>query len=333
MSRAANRSKILAATLIALLNQSAEAKDWPRLTGDMNNDACKEAYLLATDFFYSRTMSPYAPIKLSDGVKSKLSLYTTETDISGGGGLTNDPVVFAKIKGDDNAPNLYGVNPEVFYWQVESQSSKRLAVTERSFGDHGDLYSVYVLDEAVTSENFLKGVDTGAPDKVFKPLLAEELNPAQMLSDTQGKTWMIDKGVETLPSWSVYTSGEDGWKVRCTISFMPDAKRDVPMMPNAVRKFVSLLDEALGPDLPNETLHPNGAVRSDVELAWANAALRPWAFDEMPYNTRDTVDAGLRHWARGSHKYAALYRSIQQQYPKAERALVGYYRTTFNLSP
>jgi hypothetical protein len=310
MSRAANRSKILTAALIALLSQAAQAKDWPRLTGDMNNDECKEAYQLATAFFYSYAESPYAPIKRPENLSSKLSLYTTKTDISGGDALTNDPAVFARMKVDDNAPNLYGENPEILYWQIESQSGKRLVITERFFGDHGDLYSVYVLDETVTSENFLKGVETGAPDAVFKPMLAEELNPAQILTNTRGKTWMIDKGDETLPSWSVYTNGEDGWKARCAISFMPHATRGASPMPHAVRKFASLLDEALGP-----------------------ASLRPWAFNEMPYNTRDMVDAGLQQWARGSHKYTALYRSIQQQYPKAEHALVGYYRTGFNLSP
>jgi len=322
MSRAANRSKILAATLIALLSQSAEAKDWPQLTGDMNNDACKEAYLLATDFFYSRTMSPYAPIELPDNFRDKLSLHTTKTGISDGDALKNDPAVFERTEAENN---------RILYWQITPESGKRIAVLDDP-GSYGDMYSVYVLDQTTTKEALLNDIASDSAKRVFTPVLEDEYQPATVLTDTAGRNWFIGRWARALPSWEIYADDGNGWNMKCTIAFMPEKRQPSNILPMPVQRLAAMLDDALGPDGPiaNST---SEAIRWDVDLGWANAAMRPWAFNEVPYNTRDMVDAGLQQWADGSHKYAALYRSIQQQYPKAQRSLAHYYRTTFNLSP
>lgn len=95
------------------------------------------------------------------------------------------------------------------------------------------------------------------------------------------------------------------------------------------------VERYVGQLLPSPKLHPKQALRAEIELAmtpfavdrwpnrnplfqidvdqaWANAALRPWAMGS-PYNSRTEVDAGLSDWAQTGKSYRVAYDRIQAQ--------------------
>jgi hypothetical protein len=156
-----------------------------------------------------------------------------------------------------------------------------------------------------------------------------------VLSDVRSRAvWLIDLGHPYLflPEWRVFTLENGTARSPCAVMFRPEMKTPLALMPEPVRALASSLDEALGPGENDGTLQPTARIRTSVAQAWANASLRPWSLTDPPYNTRRQVEAGLTQWARNSSRRTALHRTIQGDYPKAQRALTTYYKQRFGLS-
>jgi hypothetical protein len=135
-----------------------------------------------------------------------------------------------------------------------------------------------------------------------------------------------------MPDWQVHLVTERGLEVRCRISFGYDEAR-LGGLPMEVRRFARLADEALGPESEYGTLRATTRIRLMAAKDWANAALRPWAVTDEPYNSRAEVDRGLAAWARPNQQRAALRRRMIQTYGSAQRALAFYYASRFKVDP
>jgi hypothetical protein len=331
MSRIRHFSRTV--TIIAALVAGAiKAEAWPRSTGETSDPQCVQAYRLATAAFQSTNASLFWPIDPPEELGSTISLDRSDKDISGGDGVDNETEVFSNI----SAPDPNG-RPLTIFWQDRPRYGKRIAVVDQPFNSEGDWYSIYVIGAEVSSKDLAKDVQTvDEASRKYKPILADRWNPPLVLTDDKsGASWFIDVGepYEALADWQVYTVNGGVARSACRISFRPNVKSTVSLMPEPVQRFAALLDSVLGSGRNEGTLQPTARNRIVVALGWANASLRPWALTDGPYNTRQEVDEGLKQWAFESAKRKAVYDDIRRQYAGARDALAQYYEHRFKLQP
>jgi len=317
--------KWLAAVLAITFCHPSVAHAWPRLTGS-NSHECRQTFELAKAAFQSDEPVLYVPPTMPESFGSTISVKPAMRDISGGDAVVADDSVFQKIF---HPVDSFGGS---IYWQITPQFGRRLAVVDQPFNWAGDWYALYSLDQSATPDELFAEQRREDGELHFKPIIHQSWIPPLILTDkVSGNSWAVVQG----GSWIVYTTDGDGTQSRCTIGFQPKLGRAVYALPPAVQRFAAMLDEALGPGGRGEgTLRPTARIRNRVNLLWGNVALRPWALNESPYNTREEVDEGLRMWTYQDPQYpkrSALYTRITRQYPRAESALAGYYRTTFRL--
>jgi hypothetical protein len=324
-----SRSVIIITTLVA---GAIKADAWPRLAGETSDPHCVQAYRLATAAFRSTDASLFGPFEPPDGLGSTISLDRTEKDISAGGGVDNDTNVFSNI----SAPVPTGGALTIF-WQDRPRNGKRIAVVDRPFNWQGDWYSIYLIGAEASSKDLAKDLETAdEASRKYKPILADRWNPPLVLTDDEsGASWFIDVGepYPALADWQVYTVDAGVARSPCRISFRPNVKSTVSLMPEPVQQFAASLDSVLGSGRDEGDLHPTARIRFNVALAWANAGVRPWALTDGPYNTREEVDEGLKQWAFESTKRKAVYDDIRRQYAGARDALTEYYESRFKLQP
>ncbi|HEX3944101.1 MAG TPA: hypothetical protein VHW69_08440 [Rhizomicrobium sp.] len=276
--------------------------------------------------FRSHAAELYALTGIPPLVGSKLVLGPKEIDISGGDELRADTDVFAKLPINGASP------PRHLYWQKTATNGVHWAVAERAMGWHGDMYSLFAVPHGRNPDAlFAKYFGTETADGL-KPLIDDNWRPPLMIQDTSGAVWAIDVGEPFIPlgSWDVYVADSGRARQACTIAFRPDVRDITTLLPAPVRRLASLLDQTIGPGTNEGTLHPTAQLRIDVAHTWANVALRPWAVSHQPYNTRHDVDVALKTWAGRAPGFAAVYHSIEAQYPAAQRALGVYYRMHFH---
>lgn len=316
----------LAMTGACIFLMTGTAFAWPIMSGDTRRSECVEALAMASAQFKSDTFSMRAPLPIAAAAMSRLVLSVSEEHIEAGDAQSADPNVFGKMTYPGNPNTLRNV-----YWQISPQRGKRLIVAESQVGWRGDWYSYYLADPSLPVETYL--VDPEQLRRLgLKPVIGEVWRPLQLLQNSaSGQIWAIDQNEQR--NWDVYILDEAGMSARCHVAFMPDVPPAVRLLPKPTQRFASLLAEALGPGRNEGTLQPTARIAYDVEQAWANAAMRPWALKREPYNSRAEVDDGLEKWAMRGPKYRRTYRAIRRQYPKAVAALASYYRTTFSKSP
>jgi len=315
--------KLLAAALaIAITGHSTMAHAWPRFTGG-NSSECQQAFELAKATFQSDRYLIVPPPEMPETFGSKISV-----------NLTRYPVTFDAERFEMLPREAIPVAREV-YWQINPQLGQRFALFQRSGnGSRGDEYALYSADENVSRDVLVADFPGVFRSTIFRPIVEGSFVPPLILTDkVSNSSWAIVQNTDNskLGSWDVWTTEADGTRQRCSISFEPKVRRAVFLMPAAVQQFAAMLDEVLGPDPPLESLHPNSIIRIHTNLLWGNVALRPWALNEIPYNSRDRVEEGLRIWSAWTAKTSALYASVLRQYPVAEAALAEYYRDTFNM--
>jgi hypothetical protein len=107
----------------------------------------------------------------------------------------------------------------------------------------------------------------------------------------------------------------------------------VSLLPGPALRFAGLLTEALGRGNDEGTLHPTDRITAETHNVWANAILRPWALENVAYNSRAEVDAGLKQWAAVNPRRRAVHAALLRQYPRAQATLAAYYRAHFHLAP
>jgi hypothetical protein len=309
---------------------SAEAKSWPRVTGDTSNPYCVDAGRLAKATFQSTNAMLFWPVDPPHDLESRVTLSRSGNDISGGGGLTNQTEDFTQTSASDSQGNRLTI-----FWQQEPQRGLRLVAVDQGFNWEGDWYYLYALRPESTSDDLVKDFQTeDAAKQTFKQILRGSWNPPLVLThDKTATTWFILMGepFDILGAWQVYVLKDGAVQMPCTISFAPKMKSAVSLLPEAVRRLAVLLDSTLGSGDNEGTLHPTARIRLAVAEAWENATLRPWALVTKPYNDRSQVDAGLAQWAGVSVARGLIYHKIKQHMPLAEQALTQYYQTRFTL--
>lgn len=202
-------------------------------------------------------------------------------------------------------------------------------------GWRGDMYNLYLLDNGVAKDDFLRSIESAPGSSPYQPIISDAWRPPLVFQrDKPKEKWFVDVGqpFQILSDWHVYTA-KTGQAV-CIIAFSPPGKSPVGLLPRAVTRLARKLDEALGPGNEEGTLQPTARTRLDAKYVLANAALRPWALtDGDAYNSRNEVDAGLEEWAKANNSRRRLYGEIQKEYPLAERSLVAYYASAYGLPP
>ena len=314
-------SRLAELTINAAENQPGT---WPRLTGGTHAQ-CAAALQVAKGAFKSPAVSLFPPPEISPDLGSLLVLKPQALDISGGDALDADPAVFDKLPiGGQGAPRS-------IYWQKAATYGRRLVVLATPFGWRGDTYSLFAIGETTPSDEFLAEVRQNPATQKFTAIIGDRWRPPLIFREKDsGRLWLIDVGepYEFLAAWRIHGVEWSGIQYRCTVEFRPKVRRASSLLPPSVRELARLLDETMGPGENEGTLQPTAGLRLDVEHTWANAALRPWAM-WTPYNTREEVDAGLKHWSQTGATYRKLYQSIQRQYSLAEQSLAEYYQKAF----
>lgn len=307
-----------------LLQATVALASLPSANGDISHPECIDAMKLAKEMFHSTAQRLYAPLTIPTGLRSALILGASELDISGGNALTSTEDFEKLPQGIRN-----------IHWAKETNGALRIVVREMHVGWRGDMYDLYLLDAAVTKDNFLNSVNSATGGAAYQPVVSDSWRPPLVFQNPQLKEkWFIDVGqpFQILSDWRVYSSKEK--RAICTIIFSPPGKDAEVSLPRPVKTLVHKLDEALGPGNDEGTLQPTARTRLDAKHVLANAALRPWALvDGNAYNSRSEVDAGLEEWARVNSSRHRLYGQILKEYPVAERSLAAYYARAYGLQP
>jgi len=279
---------------------------------------------LAREMFQSTAPRLYAPLTIPTELRSTLVLGASELDISGGNALTSSED-FEKLPQDNR--NIH--------WAKETNGALRVVVREVPVGWRGDMYDLYLIDAAVTKDDFLNSINSATGSASYQPVVSGNWRPPLVFQHPQHKAkWFIDVGqpFQILSDWRVFSS--KGRPAICTIAFSPPGKDAAGHLPRPVTRFARKLDEALGPGNDEGTLHPTATTRLNAKHVLANAALRPWALvDGNAYNSHSEVDAGLEDWAKVNNSRRRLYGEILKEYPVAERSLAAYYVSAFGLQP
>ncbi len=313
------------ALLSVLLPQTAWAGEqaWPRLDdGYPTSGICAAALEIANSAYRSDSFYLFAPPTVAKESGVVLALQPSAVDISGGDALIADQAVFQKIVKQRGARNIY--------WQTKAQYGLRYVMNEEPLGWQGDRYTLYAVKDDVTPDQFIEGVHIDAAEQAFDPLIAEGWRPPLMLRKQRtGDVWAIDVGAPYvfLSDWGIYSIGQDGAKLRCTIHFHPKAKTATALLPRSVQILAHYLDATLGSGVDEGTLRPTARIRIEASHMWANVALRPWAaLTGEPYNSRKQVDAELRAYRGKGASFRKLYGDVYAAYPRAALALTRYYQ-------
>lgn len=306
------------------LQAAAAFASLPFATGDFSRPECIDAMTIAKAMYRSTAQHLYAPLSIPTDLPSTLVLGASEIDISGGNALTSTEA-FEKLPQDNRS----------IYWIKETNGALRVVVREASLGWQGDTYNLYLLDAAVTQDDFLNGIKSATDSSPYQPIIKGSWRPPLVFQHNQHKAiWFIVVGepYQILSDWHVYSSKER--RAICTIAFRPPGKDPAGLLPQPVRKLAHKLDEALGPGYNEGTLQPTARTRLKAAHVLANAALRPWALtDGDAYNSRGEIDDGLRGWATVNKSRQRLHGEIQKEYPLAEQSLAAYYASAYELPP
>lgn len=320
--------KIAAAALVLTMGQPAMAQTWPRMSGGANNPQCQQAFQLAKSAFESENAPPFIPIAVPKDFGSTMNVNAKQTDLTENDLLAHDPTKFERMRGS-------GAKGPILYWQIKPEFGKRLVVVDVPVDWRGDSYFLYLLDEDVKPASLFDDLQTDRTARTFKPVL--DGYPALVLADNaSGRNWFIDTATVNntpMPYWSVYTTEADGVKKQCTIRFMPKVKQGVFLLPAPVQRIAALLDEALGPDTMEGTMHTITSLRNGANDAWANVASRPWALTEQPANTSAQVYDALGEWSTTSRKSHDVIWTIIHHFREARHSLARYYQDKFHMPP
>lgn len=312
---------------LALTVANAASKEWPRLLGnDENHPECKTALKLAQLAYKSTAFNLWEPQTLPEDLDDTLVLGPQGVDLSGGDALDVNLGVFTKI------PLPY-YGPRSIYWQTQTDQANRLVVEEIPFGWRGDAYAVQSIPTEMS------------PAEYFSDAVRHENDGLTMLIDNAWRAPLIFQGKNSTHLWLIYV-GEPyffspGWVIylpiagrmqkACEVQFRPRVKHAASLLPRSIQRLATLLDRSIGSGENEGTLQPTARIRINVQQAWSNAALRPWAMS-TPYNSRKEVEAGLSIWAEHGKMYQVAYAQIQAQYRIAEGELRSYYNRQLNMS-
>ena len=300
----------------------------PKIVPEVSNVACLESYTLAKTLFHSTSLRLYGPLEFPQTMNSQLVLGNYWYDLSGENYLQRDESRFEKIPQLDNR-----VSRSV-YWERQTRKGIRLVVKETGRGWRGNTYSLYMLNEEIGQDTFLKALEEYR-DIQFNPLFEGRWRPPLVFDTNASERWflLVGEPYVTLGAWQVYQEADEGgFEQSCAIRFFPEDTDTVAFLPPRVQQLVRLLDKSIGEEVEGEggTLRSFDRLRIHTRQVWTNASVRPWAvLDSNAYNSADEVTKGLEAWSQGDAYASKLYQDILRLYPSAQTALSDYYRDRF----
>jgi hypothetical protein len=210
----------------------------------------------------------------------------------------------------------------------------RLLIEAQPFGSRGDAFTVRLLPQRMTPDEYRTATRPGAA-AALPTLLGQSWRAPLVFQERPKHLWLIDPGqpFDFSPDWQVYAVLADRFQPLCQIQFRPGVKRAAALLPRPVQHLAELLRQAQGTDDEQGTYHPVAGLQIAASQAWANVALRPWSLAKAGYNQRSEVDAGLAAWARASQANRLLYTQLQQQHPLAQAALAVFYQRQHSMEP
>lgn len=299
---------------------------WPKLVNGKSLPECKTALRLAQSAYKSTAFHLWEPQTLPEDLNDTLVVGPQGLDLSGGDALDVNLEVFTKVPLPEYAPRS-------IYWQTETNKGNRLVIEEMPHGWRGDAYAVRLVPSDLTTSDYFSTTNRQGGGGLTTLIDGGWRAPLVFQSKKSEKLWLVYVGEPYVfsPNWVVYLPIAGRLQEACNVQFRPNVKHATSLLPSPVRRLAALLDQSIGRGENEGTLQPTARVRIEVEQAWANAALRPWAMGE-PYNSRGVVDSGLLEWAEQGKAYRAAYAEIQTQYKIAEKALATYYLNSLHMS-
>lgn len=317
---------VLLQLICVIANAAAAATDWPMLIDDNHHPECTTALRLAEAAHKSTAFNLWEPQTLPDDLDNTLVLGPQGLDLSGGDALDVNLEVFTKVPLPQHANRS-------LYWQIQTHQSNRIVIEELPRGWRGDTYAVRWVPTTLSTSEYFAATDRQVSVEITTLIEGAWRAPLVFQRKKDTKLWVIYVGEPYVfsPDWVVYLTIAGELQESCKIQFRPNASHATSLLPNSVQRLATLLDQSIGRDENTGTLQPIAQLRINVNQAWANAAMRPWAMG-VPYNSRKEVDAGLTRWAQNGKAYEAAYAEVLAQYKIAEKALTTYYIRRFNMS-
>ena len=330
-------------------NRLPGAHGQPWLEGQAAEPTCRDALTLARSVYFAAGPDLH-PVSVG-GKTHDFELIPYSATADSLSDIVADAQVFTPIAWNSRSADVPGQPTAFFksaaYRKIQPTAGWRLALTFRNQSWKANNYFAVLQPQGTTLREVLRWMDElpgfgpGFQRDATSTALASYF-PMTVLRDTAPGTLAVIRTdySESWSAWTVFRIAPSGFKQECKVRFRPDVTTDgyfIPypadhLLPPPVRRLAALLDSTLGSGEHDGELQSTSRLREDARRIWLTMALRPWAVQSTPYNSRDEVDAGLRLWSIQGKAYRRIYDAIQQDYPVARRALARYYQRVFVLT-
>lgn len=330
-------------------NRLPGAHGQPWLEGQAAEPTCRDALTLARSAYFAAGPDLH-PVNVAGKAHDfELIAYPATADPMSD--IVADAQVFTPIAWNSPSADVPGQPTAFFkdagYRQAKPTAGWRLALTFRNQSWKANNYFAVLQPRGTTLREVLKSMDelpgfgAGFQRDATSSALVSYF-PMTVLRDTASGTLAVIRTeyFESWSAWTVFRIAPSGFKKVCKVRFRPYVTTDgyfIPypadhLLPPPVRRLAALLDSTLGSGEHDGELQSTSRLREGARRIWLTLALRPWALQSTPYNSRDEVDAGLRLWSIQGTAYRRIYNAIQRDYPIARRALARYYERAFDLT-
>lgn len=303
------KKQILACVLLPLTSIIANAAgiDWPKLVNGKNHPECKTVFRLAQSAYKSTAVNLWEPQALPEDLDDTLVLGPQGLDLSGGDALDVNLELFTKVPLPEYAARS-------IYWQTQTSQGNRLVIEEIPHGWRGDAYAVRLVPTSLTTSEYFLATNRQGSSGLTTLIDGAWRAPLVFQGKNANNLWLVYVGEPYVfsPNWLVYLTIAGQLQEACKVQFRPNVRFSPSLLPGPVQRLATLLDQSIGRGENEGTLQPTARIRINIDQAWANAALRPWAMG-APYNSREEVDTGLSKWAENGKAYRAVHAEIQTQ--------------------
>ena len=310
----------------------AVTPEWPKLLGGKNVPECTTALHYAQAAYQSKVprIADYreGPADL-DSALAPVDDRTIFTQVDSSSFDVIDQEKWGSTRGVDPQRRTYTV-----FWQTNTNTRTRLVFTV-SFLHGAEVYGVDLIPASWSPAQYDEVAQhRTSGDKIGQAVPGSYLQHLVFQRKDNAALWLIHVGetYDFLPNWRVYVGVADRYQETCQIQFRPPANHASLLLPPAVQQLDRLMLRSMGERPWGRDGTPSGYPEISGNIAWANAALRPWAMGTL-WQTREEVDAGLLAWSKQGPAYQAEYSALMTQYVIAEKALAGYYKKRFHMPP